>query len=302
MAAYVKDNCPVCGCAEYGTIGKILDKEPPVPVPDGSAIVKCKNCRLIYVNPMPYWDTDDYARLYNEEYFAHLKSDEQKRWFEVRESIIPRKRFNKIASHINSPKKKMLEIGAGENAFMCRYLVSMDWDVTAQEPTELFANKLLNNIGIKVETKGIIDLDGEYSLIFADSVLEHVPDPIVYYQKLASLLTPGGVLYTISPNERSMYNFLLNLVAKLKKNTPHYIAPYSQPYHLVGYTREALEILGQKSGLTLLSYKKADDYMAFHALSSKKNPLVRYPLALLYAVSDNVGLGTNGEALFVKEK
>ena len=302
MASYVKDLCPVCECNEFRVIGKVNEKDPPVHIPDDSMIVKCSGCRLIYVNPMPYWDDDDYAKLYGESYFLHLKSDEQKKWLHVREHIIPQKRFGRIEEQMRQSNKRMLEIGAGEHAFMSRYLINKGWDATAQEPSKSFADKLRSIEGLKVETRGIKEMDGagEFSLIFADSVLEHVPDPIVYYQKLASLLVPGGVLYTVSPNEYSMYNFLANMIAKRNGSTPHYIAPYVEPYHLLGFTEKSLNILAEKSNLTLAKYYKADDYMAFHALNSKRRPFIKVPLALLYSLSQGIGMGTNGEALFVK--
>ena len=300
MASYVKNECPVCTCESFVTFGKINDKESPVPIPEDSAIVKCSYCKLIYVNPMPYWDSDDYAKLYDETYFLHLNSDEQKEWFEIRKAVIPARRFNRIRRHIKSDMRKLLEIGAGENAFMCQHLMSGGWDCKAQEPSELFADELRKVKGLNVETKDILELDGEYSFIFADSVLEHVPDPITYYKKLSSLLVPGGVLYTVSPNEYSMYNFLLNIVAWRKGNTPRYIAPYTQPYHLVGFSKKSLEICAKNSGLNLISFRKIEDYMAFHALKSNKRAIIKYPLALLFTFAQGVGLGTNGEAMFVK--
>jgi len=132
MASYVKDECPVCKRKEYKIIGKINDKEPPVFIPDDSAIVKCKSCGLIYVNPMPYWDKSDYEKLYNDTYFSHFEADKLKKWIEIRKNVIPRKRFDKIRMEITSSKRKMLEIGAGEHAFMSKYLIDKGWDITTQ--------------------------------------------------------------------------------------------------------------------------------------------------------------------------
>jgi 2-polyprenyl-3-methyl-5-hydroxy-6-metoxy-1,4-benzoquinol methylase len=302
MASYVKNECPVCKYKRFSIIGGIKERDTLVQVPDGSAIVKCRYCRLIYVNPMPHWDSEDFAKLYNETYFSYFESDEQRKWFNIREKTIPEKRFKKIAQYIESDNKRMLEIGAGEYAFMCKYLIAKGWEATAQEPCEMYANKLRHLAGLIVETKDIkeIDADGTFSFIFADSVLEHVPDPVVLCKKLSNLLLPGGVLYIVSPNEYSVYNFLSNLVTNAKGVNPHYIAPYVKPYHLLGYTKKSLEILGEKSNLRLVSYKKIDDYRAFNAINSKKSFVIKYPLAALYAISQCIGLGTNSESLFIK--
>lgn len=304
MATYVSNKCPVCECGRYNKIGNVNEADPPVPIASDSAIVNCKNCRLIYVNPMPYWSSDDFVKLYDRTYFLDLRTDTKKQWLDIRKNHNPQMRFELIEPYIKSDKRRMLEIGAGEFAYMCQYLADKDWDVTAQEPSAAYQEKL-NAIGIgdiKVEPHGIMELEGEglYSLIYADSVLEHVPDPVPYYKKLANLLAPGGVLYTVSPNEYSMYNFILNFSAKAKSNTPHYIAPYKQPYHLIGFTKKSLEILGDKSGLNLVSYKKINDYMAYNMLTSRHSPYIKYPAAAVFALSQKLGMGTNGEAMFIK--
>jgi len=253
MATYIKDKCPVCEHNKHRVIGEIKDKNSPVFIPDGSAIVACKKCKLIYVNPMPHWDADDFEKLYTEDYFTLFGSDEQKKWFNIRENVNPRKRFDKVAAHIKSKPKKMLEIGAGEYAFMGKFLNSNGWDVTVQEPGSKFAEKLRMTPGFKVETCDILALDEteKYSFIFADSVLEHAPNPVEYAKKLSNLLCPGGVLYSVSPNEYSMHNFLMNIVAKMKGRNPHYIAPYEQPYHIWVY-KKILRDVGRKKRVELI--------------------------------------------------
>ena len=185
---------------------------------------------------------------------------------------------------------------------MCQYLLDKGWDITAQEPSELFQDKLRVIKNLKVETCDIMELNGEgsYSFIYADSVLEHIPDPVLHFKKLASLLAPGGVLYTISPNEYSLFNFILNIKAKIKNDTPHYISPYKPPYHLIGFTKKSFKFMAAKSGLELTQYKKWHDYMAYHTLNSDLNPLIKLPVALVFALADKLGIGTNGEALFRK--
>jgi len=303
MPKYTKNGCPACGCKNYLVFGTI--QHPPhlseFNIPEGSVIVRCRECRLIYVDPMPHWDSEDFAKLYDITYFSNMEDEKQKKWMDIRENINPQKRFASCSRYIKSNKNKMLEIGAGEYGFMCRFLASVGWDVTAQEPGLGFKDSLTSK-GIRVETKGVMDLDGdgEFSFIFADSVLEHVPNPVEYFAKLKNLLAPGGVFYTISPNEYSMYNFLFNLIAKRKGNTPHYIAPYESPYHLLGFTKKSYQILAEKCGLHLISYRKIDDYQAFHVLNTNHSALIKYPFALLLVISQSIGLGTNGEAMFIK--
>jgi len=300
MPVYKNINCPVCDCPNKIIIGSVNGKNTPVQIPHDSVIVKCKNCHFIYVNPMPYWNEEDFSKLYNETYFT--KDKEKGKWMDIRQNKNPSMRFKFIEPYIKSDIKKMLEIGAGEFAFMCQFLIDKGWDITAQEPSKSFQDKLYAIKKLKVETCDIMKLTGEgsYSFIYIDSVLEHIPDPVPHYRKLASLLAPGGVLYTISPNEYSLYNFLLNLRAKTKGDTPHYISPYKSPYHLIGYTKKSLKILAEKSGLELVHYKKRHDYTAYNILNSNFNLLLKLPAAFVFLLADKIGFGTNGEALFRK--
>lgn len=300
MPVYKKINCPVCDCPEYNKIGKINLKDTRVPVFPDSAIVSCKNCRLIYVSPMPFWDKEDFKKMYDQFYFTSVKSNDK--WMDIRQNRNPLFRFEFIEQFLKTDVKELLEIGAGEFAFMCQLLKDKGWNVTAQEPSLEFRNKLRTIKDINVEACDIMDLPGDrsYSLIYADSVLEHVPDPVSYYLKLADLLVPGGVLYTVSPNEYSAFNFFENIKAKIKGDTSPYICPYNYSYHLLGFTKKSLKLLANKSGLEFVLYKKWRDFVAFHILAGKSNPLIKFPKAFIYALFDKLGMGTNGEALFRK--
>ena len=283
-------------------IGTVNDSNPPVPIPDESIIVKCANCWLLYVNPIPFWDDSDYVKLYTEEYFAGYQDEEKKPWMQLRKYRIPEIRFKLIEKHIKSPDKTLLEIGAGESAFMCQYLINKGWETTAQEPNTIFNDRLKNIKGLNVETKSVLDINEEnqYSLIYSDSVLEHVANPNDYLKKITKMLKPGGVFYNVSPNEYSMNNYINRYIAKLMNKTPRYISPYKKPYHLIGFTKRAYEILAKNSSLQLVFYKKMEDYNAFQMINSNRKAIVRFPLALLYYIAQKLGLGTNGEALFVK--
>ncbi|EGV20657.1 Methyltransferase type 11 [Thiocapsa marina 5811] len=56
--------------------------------------------------------------------------------------------------------------------------------------------------------------DGSFDLVFADNVLEHLPDPARVFAEVARVLRPGGVLLGKTPNKWRY----VPLIAQL---TPH---------------------------------------------------------------------------------
>jgi len=302
MPDFSYDTCPVCKSIIFKKIGKIEDTLNNGLQPHNSEIVKCSNCDLIFVNPLPIWDNNDFATLYNEKYFNLEKNPGKGKWLKIREHKNIYERFNRINKYLKSEKNSLLEIGSGIYAFMCKSLLQKGWDVTAQEPSKKLSEQLQHYYpDMKVITEDYLTLDEHtrYSLIYADSVFEHVHNPGEYITKSASLLEAGGILYFISPNEHSLLNYLVTLINRLRGKSVHYLSPYKSPYHLIGFSKKSLEILASESGLQLIAYIKRYDYIWFHILERKKNPL-KYPVALLFYLIDRCGWGANLEIILKK--
>jgi len=304
MPEFKNDTCPVCSKNDYKIIGKPDFGNIKIEKPKNTNIVKCKNCDTIYVNPMPVWSKDDFELLYDSEYFSG--DDEiEKGWFNIRENVNTKIRYEIIKKHIRTDKKSILELGSGVYAFMCKYLLRAGegWKISAQEPSNALASILKkDNPSFDIITTNFLDFPDtkKYSLIFADSVFEHVPNPVDYFKKSYELLEDGGILYFISPNEHSFINFIRTLRNKIKGGNVHYISPYVLPYHLIGYSKKGVKILAEKSGLELLEYVKKYDYFWYQAKNGK-NPL-RYIKVIVYWLMDAIGYGMNLEIVLRKNK
>src|SRR5204862_8336002 len=72
-------------------------------------------------------------------------------------------------------------------------------------------------------------------------VIEHIPDPSVFFKSVADLIAPGGCILIATPA-------VDNLVARfLPSQSPHYVAPS----HVSLFTHRAMTALLERHGFTI---------------------------------------------------
>ena len=74
---------------------------------------------------------------------------------------------------------------------------------------------------------------GPFDLITLIHTLEHISNPVPFMEKIASKLSPGGILIVEVPNRRA------------------YLCAYSAPEHLIAYEPHSLKFLLNKVGLNV---------------------------------------------------
>jgi 2-polyprenyl-3-methyl-5-hydroxy-6-metoxy-1,4-benzoquinol methylase len=301
MPQFIYNTCPICSSKSFSDIGECSLGTVNIEKPEKMHAVKCKNCHTIFANPLPVWNKEDFAELYNASYIPALDTTSTV----IRERIIPQRRFREIEKHLQTKNKEFLEFGAGIQAFMAQYLFQKQhWNIELQEPSQEFAIALRKSFPqAKVNDTDFLDMDSSkrYSLIYSDSVLEHVPNPIDYIQKCADMLEPGGVLYFISPNEHSFRNWASTLRKKAKGEGVNYLRPFNIPYHLVGFSRKSIKIAAVKTGLALVKHTRRNDYEAVNFIKQQSG-LLKYPVAFFLYLADCLGFGTNQEIILRKNK
>jgi SAM-dependent methyltransferase len=312
MPAFKVNQCPICQSSNFSIIGKSDLGIVKIEKPKDAWVVKCKKCKTIFTNPMPVWSADDFAVLYNIEYFPTAKSFVSKRWEEHLSSGNILRRYKIIQKYLKTENRRVLEFGAGIKAYMAKFLYTKGWSVTVQEPSKEFA-AVLRNICPHFEVLDSSLLSShllasppnelqKYSLIYADSVMEHVHNPVDYLKRCADLLELGGIFYFISPNEHSLKNAVKNIISKARKKPTPYLAPYTPPYHLTGFSGKGIKLAAQEAGLLPVKRIKRYDYMWWRTFEHKKRlPLTLFIMPLLFLV-DLVGWGTNQEIVLRKEK
>ena len=261
--------CPVCGFNKSILVGiPLLNSLSKKIVKSDYKVVQCTNCDLYFVSPKLNFSKEEWQELYNSHYFV-----ENTKWLENKRKIDLRKRFNRLKNYI-SPQKEInfLDVGCGQGYGLLESL-ARGWKTTGLDIRD---NRIefakVNEINFNLSDLTNAELkENFFDIIYVDSVLEHVPNPLEYLEKIKFLLKSGGVAYIGVPNEDSFLNDIRKLASFLSANKKKSakLKPFDSPYHIIGFNRTSLKYIINKSGLNQVYFRNFSRKMEF--LSFKLN-------------------------------
>ncbi len=169
--------CDLCGSDDqvllYSQVDPITHRE--------YHLVECR-CGMAFVNPAPVDECT--GLLYPADYMKgkHL-------WDSRYDRMV------KMLPH--RPGGRLLDVGCGQGNFLLR--ASQDgWNVGG---VDLLSWEPLHGVPIRVEDFPSADLpENSYDAITAWAVLEHVPRPSSFFEKVSRLLKPDGQFIFLVPN------------------------------------------------------------------------------------------------------
>jgi SAM-dependent methyltransferase len=169
----------------------------------GFTYVQCRHCETLYVNPRPRFDqlTELYAdspstRYWVEEFFAPMAEARRVKIFRPRATFIT-ERFPQLS------RGRVADVGAGFGLFLEE--LGARWphaELVAIEPSSDMAG-ILRAKGLVVIERMLEDLragDGEFDLLTAFELFEHLHEPVGFLRALRSLLRPGGFVFLTTLN------------------------------------------------------------------------------------------------------
>ena len=195
-------NCPSCGQNDFEVLFESNMRdcdfresvETVYMIPGGKygRHVKCRNCHLIYVNPI------EKASKINEAYFQRKDVDAP---------IIQETRLTATESQVGLIKRygngtRLLDVGCGEGFFLFN-ASKAGYTTKGIEISQDVAKYARREFGLDVEAKPFEELrfaENYFDVVTLWQVLEHVPYPLMVLKEVHKILKPGGLLATSTPD------------------------------------------------------------------------------------------------------
>ena len=260
MTTIALDSCPVCGRpgGRDFTLGE-------------ARLRRCDACATVY--SQRYADPDT---VYADGYY----SDDSPFGIDVRHP-----RFQAFLAEVNDQRAErltqvvprpgsLLDVGCGTGDFLAA-MRDRGWSVTGVDPMQE-AGEAARARGLDVRTAMLADAglpQGEWDVVSALHVLEHVPDAPGFLRELASWARPGGHVLVESPNWNS----------HLRKTAGHRYLHLRPLEHLVHFEPRTLRAALENAGLEPVTVETATWASELHTPAEALADIGRGSLANLPA-------------------
>ncbi len=262
--SYTFENVPFCNmCGRDTSLNKILGQRmnksqglrPKMRIGITTSVIKCKNCALIYSNPLPIpGDVSDHYGVPAESYFQENYFVEDPEYFQTT--------IEKVKQLLNFEQgMKALDIGSGIGKCI-RALERAGFDSYGVEPSATFRNFAIQKTGIpesKIELGMIENVefpDAYFDFITFGAVLEHLYDPSECINKAFRWLKPHGILYVEVPSSDYLIARIFNLYFKfIGTNYVSSISPMHAPFHLYEFSLRSFQEHAKKHNYRIAFHK-----------------------------------------------
>ncbi|HEY4705871.1 MAG TPA: class I SAM-dependent methyltransferase [Thermodesulfobacteriota bacterium] len=215
---------------------------------NGFCIKDCSDCGFIHIDPIP--PPDELDRVYSEEYYKDEKPqfierviEDLKWWDSVYDD-----RYDFFESRLPFGRRFVLDIGCGPGYFLKRGM-DRGWRCTGIEPSKQAARHAAG-LGVDV-VNAFFNNDtapslGTFDAVHLSEVLEHVPDPADVLKRAAGLLSRGGLICCVVPND---YSPVQKVLQEKLDYDPYWLAP---PHHINYFSFASLSGLMERSGFRVI--------------------------------------------------
>jgi 2-polyprenyl-3-methyl-5-hydroxy-6-metoxy-1,4-benzoquinol methylase len=163
--------------------------------------VKCRNCHLVYMNPIEKISKTN-------EYYHSAKNTHAPT---IRDSYLrtAKSQVNLVKKHASG--SNLLDIGCAQGFFLFS-AAQAGYRVKGIEISQDAAEYAKTEFGLDVEAKAFEELEfpgNHFDVVTLWQVLEHVPYPLDVLREVRKMLKPGGLLAVSTPNIAGLPSRLL---------------------------------------------------------------------------------------------
>jgi 2-polyprenyl-3-methyl-5-hydroxy-6-metoxy-1,4-benzoquinol methylase len=211
-------------------------------------LCRCRDCGHCFTD----LESLDCLEQYKPDYFE----EEHRNWFLHPDLALYGKLSRIIREH--SPSASILDVGCGNGNFL-RYL-QYSGNGLCLTGIDMARNEQVP--GIRYLQGDFFDarFDGQFDAVVNLAVIEHVPDVIAFTKRLHDLCVPGGLVITMTVDERS----IIYAVSRTLNRTG-YSRPLKRLYskhHLNHFTGSSLKRLLERNGLDTIQVIRHNAPMA----------------------------------------
>jgi len=198
-------------------------------------VVRCLDCGLAYLNPMPY--PDDAAGLYTVDYYRSKDAEEDAPlgypdYLELQEH------HTFVADELLRPlgdikPGTVLDVGCGMGTMLGRFR-ELGWEAYGIDVSAYATDYARDELGLKVFTGAVEEAElpeSFFDLVTVVHVIEHLPDPRSTLETLHRLLKPGGVIVVATHDTSGLWPRIVG------KHWRH----LNIPEHLYFFSRKSLD-------------------------------------------------------------
>jgi 2-polyprenyl-3-methyl-5-hydroxy-6-metoxy-1,4-benzoquinol methylase len=226
--------CP--SCARQGKcIGVSFDQE----------VYKCTGCKLCYLKKSVRTNSDNDNHWYqglsdNADVSAKLA-----RKYKTEMGDCYRSQYLILEKLIEG--RKIVDVGCGLGVFLA-IGVERGWDVYGVESSEYAAPFALNNYGIQYAQRLDALPNNSFDIVRISHVLEHIPEPREFLDKLYLLLRSKGILAVMVPNREPFCATFVNKFRSFFTSEPRLSGAIYPDMHVLGFCPNSLTRLVTQSG------------------------------------------------------
>jgi 2-polyprenyl-3-methyl-5-hydroxy-6-metoxy-1,4-benzoquinol methylase len=285
-------SCLACGRADSTPWAEAHDVEY-LTTSDAFTYRRCQSCGVLFIDPVP---EGRLSEIYPTNYYSYAAPGGSP--IHAIKSWLDRRLFRGILSQLTGEDLRVLDVGGGAG-WELRTLRESDSRVRHTHVVDLDpgAAELAAKNGHQYFCGRIEDFstNEHFDLIVLLNLIEHVRDPAHVLRKVASLLSPNGLVLVKTPNYEALDATLFRR---------HSWAGLHCPRHWVLFTMDSFVKLAQECGLTIrkASFTQGAPFWAASTLAwlgerglvkiSKERPVFYHPLfgplAGLFAALDFV--------------
>lgn len=236
-------------------------------------VVKCPNCGLVYLNPMPC--TEDIAKVYDAREYYCNKGSPADTPLGYPDYLMLKEHHNFVADELLRPLKginpgKVLDVGCGMGTMLKRFS-ELGWDTCGVDVSTYATSYARNELNLEVFTGVVEELDlpeNYFDLVTVIHVIEHIPNPKGALETLYRLMKPRGILIIATHD-------ICGLWPRVVKSKWRHL---NIPEHTQFFSKNTLNRMLKRAGFCTV---RATETATLAAVTSDNNGLYT-PISLLY--------------------